>query len=340
MIFPGTASGLRLGLGGAPLGNLFRALAEAQAQAVFDAALADGCASFDTAPHYGNGLSELRFGRALRALPRERYMLSSKVGRLLLPDRSAAPDQNGFIDGLPFTQRWDFSAAGVRRSVEDSLQRMGLSHLDVAFLHDCDAVNHGERYPELLRQVIDEALPELHRMRREGLLRHIGLGVNEVQVCLDLLREQRPGVGIDCLLLAGRYTLLDQSALPRLLPECLARGVRVMLGGVFNSGILATGVSNHSATPTFNYAPASPEWISRAAAIEGVCEQFEVPLRAAALQFALAHPAVELVLAGVQDGAQWRDLVAMLRFPVADLFWRTLRERGLVAAEAPLPVPP
>jgi D-threo-aldose 1-dehydrogenase len=337
VIFSPCRDGLRVGLGGAPLGNMFRALAEADAQAVLQAALADGCTAFDTAPHYGQGLSEQRFGLALGPRPRDSFVLSSKVGRVLTRSTQASRNQNGFVQGLPLEQHWDYSASGVRRSVEDSLQRLGLAQMDVAFVHDCDALNHGPRYSQVLRQVVDEALPELHRMRREGLLCHVGLGVNDVQVCLDLLREQHAEAGLDCILLAGRYTLIDQAALPELLPECQARGVRVVLGGVFNSGILATGVRHHAGTPVFNYAAAPPEWIERTAAIEEQCEIHGVPLRAAALQFVLAHPAVELVLAGAQTAEQWQDTRALLRTPIDPAFWNTLREHRLVPAEAPLP---
>lgn len=336
-VFRPTRDGQRIGLGGASLGNLFRALSEQDAQAVLSGALADGTLSFDTAPHYGHGLSELRFGQALRGLPRDSFVLSTKVGRLLTPSATAARDQNGYVAGLPFEQHWDYSAAGVRRSVEDSLQRLGLARLDVAFVHDCDAQNHGARYAQVLRQVADEALPQLHELRRQGLLRHVGLGVNDVQVCLDLLRLQHADAALDCILLAGRYSLIDQAALAELLPACQARGVRVVLGGVFNSGILATGVRRHPGTPIFNYAAAPTEWIKRTAAIEDLCDAHGVPLRAAALQFALAHPAVELVLAGAQTAAQWKDTLSMLRTPIPNAFWQDLRERDLVPAAAPLP---
>ena len=160
---------------------------------------------------------------------------------------AAAHDQNGYMGVLPFVQRWDYSAAGVRRSVLDSLQRLGLARLDVVYVHDCDAAVHGANYPRVLRQVVDDALPELQRMQREGLLRHIGLGVNDVQVCLDVLHQAE----LDCLLLAERYSLTDHSALPNLLPLCHQRGVRIALGGVFNSGILAAGV-RHNPVALFN----------------------------------------------------------------------------------------
>lgn len=332
MIFPPLRHGLPLGLGGAPLGNLFVALADDDVQALLRTALAGGCRTFDTAPHYGNGLSEHRFGRALREVARDAFVLSSKVGRLLLPRMDAARDQNGYVQVLPFVQAWDYSAAGVRRSVEDSLQRLGLARLDVAYLHDCDATTHGVRFPQVLRQVLDEALPELRRMQHEGLVRHIGLGVNDVQVCLAVLREAE----LDCLMLAGRYSLIDHAALPELLPLCLQRGVRIALGGVFNSGILATGVGPGQA-PRFNYAQAPQMWVERVAAIEAVCAQFQVPLRAAALQFPLAHPAIEIVMLGPQDVAQWHDGVAMLAYPIAPGFWQALRACGLIGALAPTP---
>lgn len=332
MRFPTCTDGARLGLGGAPLGNLFRAVTEADAQSVLAAALADGCRSFDTAPHYGNGLSEQRFGQALRALPRERFVLSSKVGRVLRPDAGAARAQNGYVDVLPFTQRWDYSAAGTRRSVEDSLQRLGLARLDVAYVHDCDAATHGDAHPQVLAQVLGETLPTLRALQREGLVGAVGLGVNDVQVCLDVLAQAE----LDALLLAGRYSLLDHSALAALLPLCVQRGVRIALGGAFNSGILATGVLG-GGEPRFNYARAPQAWVDRTAAIERICAEHGVPLRAAALQFPLAHPAVDIVVAGAQDVAQWRDSRAMLAQPIPAAFWQALRAQGLLPAEAPTP---
>jgi D-threo-aldose 1-dehydrogenase len=332
MIFKPARDGLALGLGGAPLGNLFSAIPDDQAQRVLAAALDDGCCAFDTAPHYGNGLSEHRFGRALREVGRGDFLLSSKVGRLLRPDAHAPRDQNSYVGVLPFVQVWDYSAAGVRRSVEDSLQRLGLARLDVGYIHDCDLATHGAAYPQVLRQVVGETLPELRRMQQEGLLRFVGLGVNDVQVCLDVLRQ----ADLDCLLLAGRYSLIDHSAWPDLLPLCVQRGVSIALGGAFNSGILATGVRNRKDV-RFNYAPAPQVWIERVAAIEDVCERFEVPLRAAALQFPLAHPAVEIVMLGAQDTAQWQDAVRMMGYAIPDAFWDALRSQGLLSSGMPTP---
>jgi D-threo-aldose 1-dehydrogenase len=234
---------------------------------------------------------------------------------------------------LPFNQHWDYSAKGVRQSVMDSLQRTGLARLDTVFVHDCCAVCHGSDYPRVLSQVVNEALPELQRMKEEGLLRHIGIGVNVVQVCLDVLAQ----ADLDCILLAGRYTLIDHSALAELLPLCERRGVRVAIGGAFNSGILATGVSNNVHKPLFNYEHAPTEWVRKVAAVEVACKRFDVPLRAAALQFTLAHPAVDIVFAGAQTLAHWRDAVAMMSFVIPPEFWEALRAQRLIPPQAPTP---
>jgi D-threo-aldose 1-dehydrogenase len=329
---PCAGDGLRLGLGGAPLGNLFAPVAPADARATLDAAWQGGCRSFDTAPHYGHGLSERRLGDALRSRPRDSFVLSTKVGRLLTAHAAAAPDQHGYVGGLPFDQHWDYSAAGVRRSLEDSLQRLGLARIDVAYIHDCDAATHGVQAGAVLRQVIDEALPALQRMKAEGLIRAVGLGVNDVAVVQAMLREAE----IDALMLAGRYSLLDHSALV-LLQECTARGVHVALGGVFNSGLLATGTRSAAGQPMFNYAPAAREWVERTQRIEALCAANAVPLRAAALQFVLAHAAAEIVMLGARSAQEWQDAQTMLRTPVPPAFWQALRAAGLIPDEAPTP---
>jgi D-threo-aldose 1-dehydrogenase len=325
----------RLGLGGAPLGNLFSPVSDNDARALLDAAWASGCRSFDTAPHYGHGLSERRIGDALRMRPRERFTLSSKVGRLLTPDASVPAEQHGYVGGLPFRQHWDHSAAGVRRSVEDSLQRLGLARLDAVFVHDCDAATHGANAAAVRREVIDQALPALRALQREGLVRAVGLGVNDVQIVLEVLREAE----LDVLLLAGRYSLLDHGALPELLPLCTARGVRIALGGAFNSGLLATGTRSGT-TPRFNYAPAAREWIDRTTRIEALCDAHGVPLRAAALQFPLAHPAIDVVMVGARSEAEWHDALAMVNHRIPPAFWCDLHTSGLLPADAPTPAGP
>jgi D-threo-aldose 1-dehydrogenase len=334
LFLPCAGGGLRLGLGGAPLGNLFEAVAEDEARAVLAAAWASGCRSYDTAPHYGHGRSERRFGDALRDVPRDGFVLASKVGRMLSARTDVPRDQHGYVDTLPFVQRWDYSAGGVRRSLEDSLQRTGLARIDVLHVHDLDAATHGERAPQVLRQVLDETLPTLHAMKREGLIRAVGLGVNDVGVVLQVLAH----ADIDALLLAGRYSLLDHSALPELLPRCLQRGVHIALGGVFNSGILATGVQGKAqGTATFNYMPAAREWVERTRRIEAHCVAHTVPLRAAALQFPLAHPAIDIVMLGTRRVSEWTDALAMLHHPIPAAFWQALRRDGLLPDEAPTP---
>jgi D-threo-aldose 1-dehydrogenase len=329
---PCSGSGLRVGLGGAPLGNLFAPVAEQDAHDLLDAAWAGGCRVFDSAPHYGHGLSERRIGDALRGRPRDAFVLSSKVGRLLTPAAQVPAEQHGYVGGLPFVQHWDYSASGVRRSVEDSLQRLGLSHLDVAYVHDCDAATHGANADAVRRQVIDESLPALQALKREGLVRAVGLGVNDVAIVMQVMRH----ADLDALLLAGRYSLLDQRALPELWPLCAARGVHVALGGVFNSGLLATG-TRAAAPARFDYGPAAAEWVDRTARIEALCEAHGVPLRAAALQFALAHPVVEVLMLGPRSAAEWHDAAAMLRQPVPEAFWAALRQHGLIPDTAPTP---
>jgi D-threo-aldose 1-dehydrogenase len=323
-----------LGLGGAPLGNLFRAMPDEDAIATIRHAAASGISYFDTAPHYGHGLSEHRFGLALREVARDRFVLSTKVGRLLRADQHAPRDQHGYVEVLPFVQRYDYSYDGALRSLEDSLQRLRLASVDLAYVHDLDAATHGDAQPQRFRDAMEGAIPALARLKSEGVLRGYGIGVNDVQVCLDTLAV----TDIDIILLAGRYTLADQSGLEALLPECLRRNVAVVAGGVFNSGILASGSRpRDGAVPYFNYAPATSDIVARVAAIESVCTQFAVPLQAAALQFPAAHPAVINVLVGSRFAAELDANLAHARFPIPPEFWNALRAQRLIDPSAPLP---
>ena len=324
----------RPAVGGAPLGNLFRAVDEATAEAVISTALATGTTYFDTAPHYGHGLSEHRMGRVLRGVPRASFLLSTKVGRLLVPDARAPSAQHGYVETLPFVQRYDYTGDGVRRSLADSLRRLGLARVDFAFVHDIDAATHGAAHAQRFRDLLDDGLPALARLKSDGVIAGYGLGVNEVDICLATLAH----ADLDVILLAGRYTLADQGALAELLPLCVKRGVAVVLGGPFNSGILASGA--HPAdggVPYFNYAPAPRAVIERVAAIEAVCADYGVPLKAAALQFPRAHPAVACVLAGARTPAEVEDNARLARHPIPAAFWSALADRRLVDPRAPLP---
>jgi len=321
-------------LGGAPLGNLFRAISDRAATTLVRYAHAAGARYFDTAPHYGHGRSERRLGDALREFTRDEYLLSTKVGRLLDPCSDAPRDQHGYVDTLPFVQRYDYTAKGVRRSLEDSLQRLGLARIDLVYVHDIDRAPHGEAHAGRLADALDGGLPALAALKSQGVIGGYGLGVNDVAICREVLRH----ADLDVILLAGRYTLADQSALAELLPECERRGVALVLGGPFNSGILASGARpRDGSVPYFNYAPAPGDMVDRVAAIELVCTEFSVPLRAAALQFPRGHTAVTCVLAGARSAAEFDENLRFSRFPIPAGFWHALRERGLIDAKAPLP---
>jgi D-threo-aldose 1-dehydrogenase len=326
--------GFPLGFGGAPLGNLFRAVSEDEAIELVRHAHASGVGYFDTAPHYGNGLSEIRIGKALGGIARDEYVLSSKVGRLLVPDRAAPREQNSYVDVLPFRQRWDYSRSGTVRSIDESLHRLGVARLDIVYIHDIDRDTHGPAYAQRLDEVMAGAVPALTELREAGTIGGFGLGVNDWQVCVEVLAR----IDLDIVLLAGRYTLLDQSALAELLPLCERRGVAIVIGGPYNSGILATGAHPaDGSSPYFNYAPAPPDLVARVAAIERICAEFDVPLRAAALQFPLAHPAVASVIPGARTIVEFDQNLALATRVVPPAFWQALSDGGLVAADAPLP---
>ncbi|MFF7994276.1 aldo/keto reductase [Kitasatospora xanthocidica] len=310
-----------LAFGAAGIGNLFTPLSDEQAAQAVAAAWACGVRYFDTAPHYGLGLSERRLGDALRGLPRNEYVLSTKVGRLLDPVPTTGDDlANGFAVPADHRRRWDFSAEGVRRSIEDSLNRLDLDRIDIAYLHDPD--DHAE-------QALAEAYPELERLRAEGVLGAIGIGMNQTELPARFIRD----TDIDAVLLAGRYSLLDQRGLVELLPLAERRQVAVVVGGVFNSGLLA----DPKPGATFDYRTASEELLGRALRLKEACGQHGVPLRAAALRFPFGHPAVTSVLVGTRSAAEAEDAAAMLDHRVPDALWADLKERGLLPVDVPTP---
>ncbi|MGW0767165.1 aldo/keto reductase [Streptomyces sp. NPDC002676] len=311
-----------LAFGAAGIGNLYTAVTDAEAEQALHAAWDAGIRYFDTAPHYGLGLSERRLGDALRSRPRSEYVVSTKVGRVLEPTPGAPGDDlaNGFAVPATHRRRWDFSAKGVRRSIGESLERLGLDRIDVVYLHDPD--DHAP-------QALTEAYPELARMRAEGTVGAIGVGMNQAGLLARFVRE----TDIDAVLLAGRYTLLDQRGLAELLPLSAERGVGVVIGGVFNSGLLA----DPRPGATYDYTTAPEDLLTRALDLKAVCEQHGVPLRAAALRFPFGHPAVASVLVGARSAAEARDAAALLDHPVPDALWADLKERGLLPADVPTP---
>ncbi|MFD4259114.1 aldo/keto reductase [Streptomyces sp. NPDC058534] len=311
-----------LSFGAAGIGNLFTPVTDDQAGQTVTAAWDAGVRYFDTAPHYGLGLSERRLGAALRDRPRDAYTLSTKVGRLLEPADADGTDlAAGFA--VPATHRrvWDFSADGIRRSLADSLERLGLDRIDIAYLHDPD--DHAE-------QALDEAYPALERLRGEGVLGAIGVGMNKAELLTRFVRE----TDVDAVLLAGRYSLLDQRGLAGLLPLAAYRGVAVVIGGVFNSGLLA----DPRPGATFDYATAPEDLVARALDLQAVCERHGVPLRAAALRFPFGHPAVASVLVGTRSAAEAEDAAALLHHPVPGALWAEIKERGLLPPHVPTPV--
>lgn len=278
--------------GGASLGNLYAAVARPQAMDTLDAAWNAGIRYFDTAPHYGFGLSERRFGDYLRDKPRDSYVLSTKVGRLLHPAPEGEVPNLGFVDPLPFKLEYDYSYDGIMRSVEFSYARLGLNRVDILYVHDIGVYTHGVELTKVhLAQFLDGGIKALEELKSSGVVSAYGLGVNEVEVCLDVMRR----APLDCILLAGRYSLLDRSAEAELLPLCREKKTSLVIGGVFNSGILATGAGPGS---HFDYGPAPTEIISRVTAMEGIAATGGYPLAAAAMQFPLDEPVVASVLIG------------------------------------------
>lgn len=316
--------------GTAPLGNFLAEIDEETADAMFQRAWGAGVRLFDTAPMYGHGLSELRTGQALRWKRRDDFVLASKVGRVLHPARRKTIDFAPWVNAAPFTMEFDYSYDGTMRSVEDSLQRLALERIDIVFIHDIDVFTRGKDQPEVFRQAMDGCYRALVKLREEGVVKAIGVGVNEWQVCHAALRQG----DFDGFLLAGRYTLLEQEALDEFLPLCQARGAAVLVGGGFNSGILATGARPGA---KYNYAPAPAHVMEKVARVEAVCAEFGVPLPAAALQFVVAHPAVASFCAGTRTVAQLDQNLAWFSHPIPAGFWAALKARGLLRADAPVP---
>ncbi|MFC7259418.1 aldo/keto reductase [Streptomyces lutosisoli] len=310
-----------LSFGAAGIGNLFTAVSDEQAYEAVDAAWAGGMRYFDTAPHYGIGLSERRLGAALRERPRAEYTVSTKVGRLLEPTDAGGDDlADGFA--VPATHRrvWDFSADGVRRGLDASLERLGLDHVDVVYLHDPD--DHAE-------QAFREGYPALEKLRSEGVIGAIGAGMNQTGMLTRFVRD----TDVDVVLCAGRYTLLDHRALTGLLPAAQERGTSVVIGGAFNSGLLA----DPRPGATYNYTTASGELLERALRLKAIAERHGSTLRAAALAFPAAHPAVASVLVGARSPHEVRDCAEQFATPVPLEFWEELRVEGLLPSTAPVP---
>ncbi len=316
-----------LGLGTATMGGSRIPITRHEGEAIVAAAWDAGVRYVDTAPFYGVGAAEHRVGDALREKDRDAWVLSTKVGRLLRPKTDTTPQADGRLSPMPFSVVYDYSHDGIMRSVEDSYQRLGLARIDILYVHDIGAYQHGEELnAQYLKVLRDSGYKALEELRRTGVVSAIGIGVNEVRVLLDALQFG----DWDAFLLAGRYTLLEQAPLDDLLPQCQARGTSIVVGGPLNSGILA-------GRDTWNYAKAPPEIVARVHKITKVCEAHNVPLAAAALQFPLAHPVVCAVIPGPRNADEFNENLPLFSMPIPAGLWSDLRAEGLLHPDAPVP---
>ena len=316
------------GFGAAAIGNLYAEVTEEVAEAAVAEAYRLGVRLFDTAPYYGYGLSEQRLGYALASLHADDAVISTKVGRLIVSSTEDDPDGGFAVRGRRAV--FDYSRAGILRSFESSLRRLRRGAVDILLLHDVGRETHGERHEEMLRRALDEALPAMAGLRAAGACRAIGIGVNEPQVCLEVMAR----FDLDCILLAGRYTLLEQEAAALVLAEATRREVGILSGGPFNSGLLAAAQAPGA---TYNYRPVDAGTLQRARDLYAVCAAEGVDVGAAALQFPLAHPAVVSVIAGMRSPAEVSQAVARSRAQIPSSLWKRLRGAGLLTVGAPTP---
>lgn len=323
----------RLGFGGAAIGNLYRPVGDDAARATIDAAWDRGIRRFDTAPHYGFGLSERRLGDALADLdPGQLAFVSTKVGRVLrpAPERDLSTERQGFVSPEPVESAFDYSRGGVLRSFDASRDRLRRDRIDLLLAHDLGAMTHGADAAAQMATFLDGGYPAMRELRDARAVVAIGIGVNEIEVCEELLDR----VDLDVILLAGRYTLLEQAALDGLLPRCVAKGVQVIVGGPYNSGILASGTGPDA---RYNYETPPAEVTRRVDAIAAICARHGVPMAAAALQFPMAHPAVTAVIPGMADPAEVAQAAALATLPLPAALWANLIDAGLIRADAPVP---
>ncbi len=322
-----------LGLGGAPLVGLKVPVPSAQAREAIEAAYEAGVRLFDTSPFYGIGLSEHRMGAVLREKPVHDFVLSTKVGRYLVPEAPEKVDHRLFHGTLNMRLVLDYSYDGVMRAVDQSFQRLGIERIDVLHIHDIDIWSQGSReaYEKRFAEAMDGAYRAVHALRAQGVVGAIGIGVNEVEPCL---RAAAAG-DFDCFMLAGRYTLLNHDALEELLPLLERKGMGLLIAAPYNSGILATGAVPGA---RYNYQPASPEMLARVARIEAIAQRHAVPLQAAALQFPLGHPSVAAVVPGAVSAREAEHNVALMRHAIPASFWGELKDQKLLPAHCPVPV--
>lgn len=323
----------RLGLGGSGLGTLYRDVSERQAEDILIAAYDSGLRYFDTAPFYGYGLSELRLGRFLRTVPRDSFTLSTKVGRYLSPPFGKPLDYGSWARPLHLRPVFDYSYDGTMRAFEQSASRLGFSDVDILYIHDVDRFTHGEQYERRFAEAMDGCYRALSELRAAGHVRAIGIGINESDVAARFLRAGE----FDVALIAGRYTLLDQAAMSEFLPEAARRGVEVVAGGVFNSGILAAEGRRKA---TYDYKPAPREIADRVETIRAICAKHHVSVQAIALQFPLAHPSISAILVGMDQPDQAMENLRWSKMDIPADLWAELKSQSCLPADAPVAVEP
>ena len=319
-----------LGFGGAPLGELFKKVEALQVEETLNQAYDSGIRYYDTAPFYGHGLSEHRLGHMLRQKTRGEFILSSKVGRVYSPFNGNSKDFDGtpWIGGLPFQCCFDYSSEGFERSYIDSTLRLGINQVDLLVIHDLDQGYHGKTVQQKLKE-LETGVEWLNKMKTSGLIRAFGAGINEMQM-MPVFMEQ---FDLDFFLVAMPYTLLDQSPLEEVFPACKKREIGIIIGSPYSSGILAAGSKYES---TYGYAPPDNEVLKKVKSIESICKEYDVPLKAASLQFPLFHPLVASVIPGMLDKEEVLENIQMIKHPIPAELWLDLKKSGILHPEAPV----
>jgi len=321
-----------LGFGAAPLGGFRGKIPDSVVGDTINYALEGGVTYFDTSPYYGYGRSEMRLGHYLREQPRDQYVLSTKVGRWLQPLNRSNPPVDLRPGGLPFQPEFDYSASGTARSLEQSMMRLGIPEIDIVYIHDVDVFTHGcaEKADQRYRETMEGCYPELERLRSAGVIKAIGVGLNETERSVRFAKD----TDIDCILLAGRYTLLEQDSLEELMPLCTRNAISIVLGGPFNSGVLATGVVDGA---KYDYGDVPAQVAKKVKALQVVCQNHSVNMIAAALQFPLAHRVVSSVIPGAMNKPEQDVNMKAMSERIPDDFWVELQEKNLLHLEAPVP---
>jgi len=318
-----------IGFGGASIGNLYTPCTNEEANETITTCFELGIRYFDTAPEYGHGLSERRMGDALRAHPRNNFVLSTKVGDMLYARSDRLPPEDKFIDKLPFFLRYDYSYDGIMRAFEDSLQRLGLNQIDILLVHDLDPIIHdAKKFSDYFKLYIEDGYKALDKLRSEGVIQAVGLGIKKWEVCAEAMKYG----DYECFMLQGNYTLLEQPALNTFMEVCLKKEVSILLAGPFASGILATGPVKGA---YYNHSEASDDVLARVRKIQEICAQYHVPMQAAAIQFPLKHPAIASVVIGAASGELMRENIAYSQFVIPQALWDALKAAAIIPNNAP-----